>query len=267
MHLIVDGPVMAKKAAEQESQSRATRAIPPGNERQKRPHDPVDTGNDSESQPRSAKRVTVESDGVIGVLNDWGLATAIPPSGTSNTDRAGAIPFMALQPLKGKRVAHMFQHDVQSFLWVFLWVCGCSNGSKTEVLVAPYKRWRKLDMLACEKERLLFLCGLRFKDISISKHHAPNNLFCLFLATLLHPWMNIPTSVDHDFQEQKDMAFIQVLLPEFREVRTKLNRRFLPKVWFDDELYNTMPGYIYDTANSIIKSYQVGQRTFVFGQI
>ena len=240
MDLIVDGPVIAKAAEESQAESRATRAIPTGNESRKRPHDP------DESQPRSAKRVAVESDGVI-----WDLATAILPSGTSNTDRTATIPFMALKLLSGERTTHMFRHDVESFIWLFLWVCGCSDGSKREVLVAPYKLWRKLDMLACEARRARFLFNVDLKDINISEHHAPNSSFCFFLARLLLRWMNIPKSVDHKFQEQKDMAFIKVLLPEFREVRAELNRRF----WSGDEVYPAMCGYIHGTVSSILKSY------------
>ena len=63
-----------------------------------------------------------EGNNVVGVLNDWGLATVLSSSATPNTDRTGTIPFMALQLLKGERVAQMFRHDVESFIWLFLWL-------------------------------------------------------------------------------------------------------------------------------------------------
>ena len=64
MHLIVDGPtIRAAEAARKEGQveSRATREMVSGSESRKRPHGPVDAGNNSESQSRPTKRVAVES--------------------------------------------------------------------------------------------------------------------------------------------------------------------------------------------------------------
>jgi len=92
-----------------------------------------------------------DEDRGIGVLNDWDLAAVIPSSGTRNTDRTGTKPFMALQLLSGQPVVHMLRHDAESFIWQFLWVCGYSGGSSKEVLVAPYKEWRKLSLLVSQK--------------------------------------------------------------------------------------------------------------------
>ena len=58
MHFIVGGPaIRAAEAAEKESQveSWATKATSPGGECQKRPHEPVDAGNNSESQSRHSR--------------------------------------------------------------------------------------------------------------------------------------------------------------------------------------------------------------------
>ena len=198
-----------------------------------------------------------EADSGVGVLNDWDLATVLSPSATHNTDRTGTIPLMALQLLEGERVVHMFRHDAESFIWVFLWVCGCSNGSRREVLVAPYKVWRKLDMLACQIARRGFLSDANLEDINVSEHHAANGLFCLLLATLLQPlrkytWDDIGLSVNRSAQERKDMVLFQALLLKFREVRAELNRKFSPKDWFDDELRPKIGRYIRTTVAAII---------------
>jgi hypothetical protein len=74
---------------------------------------------------------------------------------------------MALQLLSRERVPHMFRHDAESFIWLFLWVCGGSDGSAKEVLVAPYKVWRRLDMIACKKGRGDFLSAVGL-DVSAS---------------------------------------------------------------------------------------------------
>ena len=232
MHLTMEGPAIraANWAAEKECQTEswATRATLSGSENLEQLHELVDAENDGESQPRSAKRVAIESDGVVGVLNDWIIATIIPSSGTPNTDRTRTVPFRGLQPLPGKPLSHIW-HDAESFIWLFLWVCGCSNGSEREVLVPPYKMWRKLDMVACKKERSRFLLDLNgdLDSINVSEHHAPNSLFCLFLTRLLGRllldrlcrYRNIPTSANHNVPEQEDMAKIKALLPKFQEVR------------------------------------------------
>ena len=201
-----------------------------------------------------------DGNSVVGVLNDWDLATAISSSGAPNARRTGTIPFMALQLLSSNTGVHMFRHDAESFIWLFLWVCGCSDGSKGEVLVAPYKVWRKLDMHACSEKRGNFLSDVGLEGINVSKHHGPNSLFCLFLAGLLRGlrwriWRNIPTSADRNPQDQKDMALFKGLLPKFREVRGELNKEFSPEDWFDGKLQNRILQYIDNTVGSIINQF------------
>ena len=194
-----------------------------------------------------------EGNFAVGVLNDWDLAMVLSSSATPNTDRTGTIPFMALQLLSGERVVHMFRHDAESFIWLFLWVCGCSNGSRREVLVPPYRVWRKLDMLACKIARGAFLSDANLEDINVSEHHAANSLFCLFLATLLqqlrkYTWKRIPMSIDYRVQEQKDMA----LLPKFRGVRAELNRRFFEEDWYENKICLRIQMHIHSTVSVVM---------------
>ena len=59
-----------------------------------------------------------------GVLNDYDLASwAKFP--TTNSDRTGTIPFMALDMLKGgleKRIPRLYRHDAESFIWVLVYI-------------------------------------------------------------------------------------------------------------------------------------------------
>ena len=77
--------------------------------------------------------------------------------------------------------------------------------------------------------RGVFLCDISLEKISVSAHHEPNESFCLFLAILLQQlrnelWLWMPTNVGRD---KKDMESLKwVLLPEFQEVRAKLNNAF-----------------------------------------
>lgn len=175
--------------------------------------------------------------GVVGVLNDRYLPTGIPSSGTPNVDRTGTIPFMALQLLSGEHVAPLFRHDAESFIWVFIWVCGCSDGLK-EVLVAPYKGWKKLDMLDCRKKKGVYISGANSQTISVSDHHSRSKLICGYLAWFLrelpwasYGWQDMRTSEGRNSQEQKCMATMKVLIPKIREAPAELHRIFSPEGW------------------------------------
>ena len=56
----------------------------------------------------------------VGILNDFDLASWIGYS-TTNNDRTGTIPFMAIDLLKGgleARLPRLYRHDLESFCWV-----------------------------------------------------------------------------------------------------------------------------------------------------
>jgi len=59
-----------------------------------------------------------------GVLNDYDLASwkEFP---TTNTDRTGTIPFLALDMLKGGlsgQIPRLYRHDAESFIWVLVYI-------------------------------------------------------------------------------------------------------------------------------------------------
>ena len=59
-----------------------------------------------------------------GVLNDYDLASwdKFP---TTNSDRTGTVPFMALNMLRGgleQRIPRLYSHDAESFIWVLAYV-------------------------------------------------------------------------------------------------------------------------------------------------
>jgi hypothetical protein len=116
--------------------------------------------------------------------------------------------------------------------------------------------WGKLDMLSCEKERRVFP-HVGLEAINVSEHHGRNSLFCLFLARLLQQlradiWVDIPTTAEHNSQEQKDMASVKALLPEFKNVRDELNERFSPMDWFEGGRRSAIRQYIHRAMHSII---------------
>ncbi|KAG8990627.1 hypothetical protein FRB94_004534 [Tulasnella sp. JGI-2019a] len=67
-----------------------------------------------------------EGDEIFGVLNDFDLATMVGAKHATNSERTGTLPFMALDLLTRKgcngEVEHLYRHDLESFLWVLVWI-------------------------------------------------------------------------------------------------------------------------------------------------
>ncbi|KIK35035.1 hypothetical protein CY34DRAFT_96861 [Suillus luteus UH-Slu-Lm8-n1] len=104
------------------------------------------------------------SDGrYIGVLNDFDLSSMREtPSGQ---ERTGTVPFMALRLLKKDaiegKVQHLYQHDAESFLWVFAWVCLRYEGGRLLRKGRPLDEWLKLGVIRCYNVKTGFLTGHR----------------------------------------------------------------------------------------------------------
>ena len=60
----------------------------------------------------------------VGIINDFDLASWVDYS-TTNNDRTGTIPFMAIDLLNGgldSRIPRLYRHDLESFCWVLAYV-------------------------------------------------------------------------------------------------------------------------------------------------
>ena len=60
----------------------------------------------------------------VGVVNDFDLATWVEHQ-TTNNDRTGTIPFMAIDLLDGgldERIPRLYRHDMESFVWVLTYI-------------------------------------------------------------------------------------------------------------------------------------------------
>ncbi|KAF9236381.1 hypothetical protein BU15DRAFT_31016, partial [Melanogaster broomeanus] len=64
---------------------------------------------------------------VVGVLNDYDLASLANGKSPLGNERTGTIPFMAIDLLEPDgqdgKVKHLYRHDMESFIWVFVWIC------------------------------------------------------------------------------------------------------------------------------------------------
>ncbi|KIK41000.1 hypothetical protein CY34DRAFT_806604 [Suillus luteus UH-Slu-Lm8-n1] len=116
------------------------------------------------------------SDGrYIGVLNDFDLSsTRETPSGQ---ERTGTVPFMALRLLKKDaiegKVQHLYQHDAESFLWVFAWVCLRYEDGRLLSKATLLNEWLKLDAIQCFDKKNAFLMEHRH-DMTPSQSHKKN---------------------------------------------------------------------------------------------
>ncbi|KAJ7592595.1 hypothetical protein C8J56DRAFT_479458 [Mycena floridula] len=74
-----------------------------------------------------------------GVLNDFDLAIIVGPSQTSplvlSSTPTGTMPFIAMELLaqsdRNRKFAHLYRHDLESFCWALMCICGgCDKPSK-----------------------------------------------------------------------------------------------------------------------------------------
>ncbi|KAG2360647.1 hypothetical protein BDR07DRAFT_1610637 [Suillus spraguei] len=98
----------------------------------------------------------------IGVLNDYDLSSLADDSGPRGNERTGTVPFMAreLLTMEGQRgeVKHLYRHDLESFMWVFAWIClRYRQGVLLPRRLRPFDEWATLGPIACGEKKLVFL--------------------------------------------------------------------------------------------------------------
>ena len=97
---------------------------------------------------------------LMGVLNDYDLSSlATSVQGPQGNQRTGTIPFMAVDLLtqRGEEVQHLYRHDLESFMWVLVWVAlRYKNGRLLPRKNRPFDDWVAVDAKACGGKKLLF---------------------------------------------------------------------------------------------------------------
>ncbi|KAF8428817.1 hypothetical protein EV426DRAFT_586271, partial [Tirmania nivea] len=77
---------------------------------------------------------------------DYAIDASAQPSGA--LDRTGTYPFIAIQVLRG-RERHRYRHDLESFLYVLLWVCCYPVVAGSAIILSPFDSiWPALDPLS-----------------------------------------------------------------------------------------------------------------------
>jgi hypothetical protein len=112
-----------------------------------------------------------EDSTIVGVLIDFDLAV-LRGSQSTNTERTGTMIFMALDMPTSIAAdtyqLHLYRYDVESFLWVAIWICGSYEGGK-ERQDASFKDWTQGDARHCHVYKF---GSLRFsREILWSKGH------------------------------------------------------------------------------------------------
>jgi len=93
-----------------------------------------------------------------GVLRDWDLALVEDHEGHQSrgpdTRRTGTVPFMAIDLLNGADQTHFARHDVESTLWLLVFVTSEYEGGSMK---NPFNRWERLTMIDLAESKGYFL--------------------------------------------------------------------------------------------------------------
>jgi hypothetical protein len=94
-----------------------------------------------------------KGDNNYGVLNDFDLSTIMEPNARNpnrqGLERTGTLPFMAMELLKEKgfngNIPRRYDHELESFAWVLVWVSRCILGGEESELPPQLKEWLSND--------------------------------------------------------------------------------------------------------------------------
>ncbi|KAI6000199.1 hypothetical protein F5J12DRAFT_914380 [Pisolithus orientalis] len=138
---------------------------------------------------------------VTGVLNDYDLSSLESSSNPLGNERTGTIPFMAIDLLEERGqngdVKHQYRHDMESFIWVFLWI-SLQYKDGTALEPGPLDSWAKVNAHGCAAMKRSFLgcAGI------VVPGDTPNLVLVLTLANFL--WQKY--NARHSFIIKKRIA-------------------------------------------------------------
>jgi hypothetical protein len=108
----------------------------------------------------------------VGVLTDYDLSSA--RDAHTSHERIGTTPFIALELLtrRAVKVERLYKHDIESFIWVFTWVC--LRYEDGELKGGLLDSWLKRSISRCRIEKVDFLSSERYKKTKPSLSHQFN---------------------------------------------------------------------------------------------
>jgi serine/threonine protein kinase len=87
-----------------------------------------------------------EDGNIYAVLNDLDLAVNADVQSQSSKHRTGTKPFMAIDLLSGEPTVHMYRHDLESLLYVLVWIISRFHDG-VEIEKPPLKEWTEGDLV------------------------------------------------------------------------------------------------------------------------
>jgi hypothetical protein len=176
-----------------------------------------------------------------GVLNDYDLASwdKFP---TTNSDRTGTVPFMALDMLNSgleKRIPRLYRHDAESFIWVLTYITLVSVQYKGRFIKISRPQslnsWFALDheVHLSSKQGLPGYYGLRFPVTESHQWHLATT------RSLIEYWVRFDIStygkpVEQEIDDPKgaleslikgvEVAFGGDVADEFKKLKVKLRK-------------------------------------------
>ena len=101
-------------------------------------------------------------DGILmGLLNDYNLSSLASAQGRQGNERTGTVTFMALDLLtsegQGGEIKHLYRHDLESFIWVLVWVCLRYKDGTLLTFNHPFDDWATKDAVTVGEKKDSFL--------------------------------------------------------------------------------------------------------------
>ncbi|KIJ62093.1 hypothetical protein HYDPIDRAFT_114941 [Hydnomerulius pinastri MD-312] len=160
-----------------------------------------------------------ERDGkIIGVLHDFDLLT-FKNWTRCPLPRPGTLHFMPIDLLGtgGCRVPHMYQHDLESFIWVLTWISlQFSGGVRQNPGLLDH--WLKADPMICEARKVRFLCSFSTYTPPSGNdgiwHVAKNSLHVLLRR--FRQLDQLMGDLNDAFENQQDATSLRAKLVEHR---------------------------------------------------
>ncbi|KAF8837585.1 hypothetical protein BDN67DRAFT_1013749 [Paxillus ammoniavirescens] len=111
---------------------------------------------------------------VVGVLNDYDLASLKSSDIPLGNERTGTTPFMAIDLLcadgQAGNVKHLYRHDMESFIWVFVWISMQYKDGKLRI-PGPLDAWAKVNASGCVYKKSRFLVASPVPDDTLQRLH------------------------------------------------------------------------------------------------
>ncbi|KAF9783684.1 hypothetical protein BJ322DRAFT_1109538 [Thelephora terrestris] len=138
----------------------------------------------------------------LGIIIDFDLATCVNHP-TTNNDRTGTIPFMAIDLLDGgldTRIPRLYRHDLESLSWVLVYVTVSTIQYKDNTIDAPapqraQKWFTGVDRLAREAHAMSKLLFHLYYGKEGAPVYGPYNPYSDFVQNITQYWSHFHMSL------------------------------------------------------------------------